>query len=137
MKKKFAFLFLMTILLSGCAGANPLSDTSWELIAYGPVNNPIPAEPGIFATISFSADSNLKGNVGCNSFSGPYQVSGNDLTTGPLMATLMACESARMEQESAVLMLLNGRLAFESDGESLTITSEDGNSELYLLSTEN
>ena len=137
MKKKFAFLFLMTILLSGCAGDNPLGDTSWELVSYGPADNPTPAEPDIFATISFSADGNLKGNVGCNGFSGPYEVSGNELSTGPLMATLMGCESARMEQESAVLRLLNGRLSFESDGERLTITSEDGHSGLDLIRTEN
>jgi len=36
-----------------------------------------------------------------------------------------------------VLMLLNGELAFESDGNMLIIFSEDGKSALHLLLIEN
>lgn len=137
MKKNLALLFLMIILLTACAGTNSLSDTTWELVSYGPVNAPISAIPDVSATISFSADGDLNGNVGCNGFSGSYEISGNTLTTGPLMATLMGCESPRMDQESAVLMLLNGTLTFENDGDTLTIFSEDGSLALHLVHAEN
>ena len=134
MKKNLAFLFLMTIILTACTGANSeksLSDTTWELRSYGAIDSPIPALPDVATTISFNADGNLKGNVGCNNFSGSYEVSGNKLITGPLMSTMMFCENT-MEQETAVLMLLNGTLTFENDDDTLTIFSEDGNSAVIL-----
>ena len=137
MKKNLAILFLMTILLTACAGANPLGGTTWELVSYGDVGTPILALPDGAAIISFDTEGTLSGNVGCNQFSGTYSVSGEKLKTGPIMATAMACmDAARMNQESAVLMLLNGNLSFESDGDTLTIFSEDGKSALHLMRAE-
>lgn len=137
MKKKLAFLLLSMILLAACAGTNPLSDTSWALVSYGSVDNPTLAQPDILAYISFSADGNLKGDVGCNGFSGSYEVSGDKLTIGPIMSTLMGCESPRMEQETGVLTLLNGTLVFEINGGDLTIFSDDGISVMHFIHSDN
>jgi len=134
MKKNLIILFLMTTLLTACAGTNPLGNTTWELVSYGAIDSQTPALP---ARISFDAGGRVSGNLGCNSFSGSYKISGGKLEFDSWMATLMGCESPRMEQETAVLMLLNGELVFESDGNTLAIFSEDGNSALYLLRTEN
>ena len=132
MKKNVAFLILIATLLTACAGTITLNGTTWELVSYGPVDNPTMALPDVDATISFDDDDNLKGNVGCNGFFGEYEVSGNTISTGPLASTMMACETPQMDQEYAVLMLLNGTLDFESDGATLTIFSEDGTSALHL-----
>jgi len=132
MKKNLIILFLTAILLTACVGANPLSDTAWELVSYGAINNQIPALPDVDTTISFGADGEVSGNVGCNGFGGSAKISGKKITTGPLMSTEMYCE-ATMDQEMAVLMLLNGELAFEINGDTLTIFSEDGNSALHLV----
>lgn len=134
MNKNIAFLFLIATLLSACAGTSPtisLSDTTWNLISYGPNDNPILALEDVDATISFSDDGEIGGNVGCNGFGGSAKIAGNKIFVGPLMSTQMYCE-ATMDQEYAVLMLLNGELVFESDGNSLTIFSEDGTSALHL-----
>ena len=139
MKKNLAFLFLMATLLAACTGkkvAFSLSNTNWELVSYGAVNQQTTALPDVAATISFDAEGKLSGNVGCNMFSGAYEVSGNKLTTGPLMATLMACDAPRMDQEYAVMQLLNGTLTFEGDGNTLTIFSEDGSSTLKFVRAE-
>ena len=134
MKKNLAFLFLMTILLTACAGANPLADTTWELVSYGSIDSPTPALP---ARISFDAEERVSGSLGCNSFSGSYRVSGDKLEFDSLMTTLMGCEAQRMNQETAVMMLLSGTLSFEIDSDTLTIFSEDGNSALHLIRAEN
>jgi heat shock protein HslJ len=136
MKKNLTILFLMTILLAACAGTNPLSDTTWELVSYGAIDNQIPALPDVDATISFDADGEVSGNVGCNDFGGSAKIDGDKIVAGPLMATEMYCERG-MEQEMAVLMLLYGDLAFEIDGDTLTIFSEDGSMALYFLRTKN
>ncbi|MCP4141409.1 MAG: META domain-containing protein [Chloroflexi bacterium] len=134
MKKNIAFLFLITIVLTACAGANPspsLSDTTWELVSYGERENPTPALPNIDTTISFNADGNLNGNMGCNSFFGAFKISEDKIEIGPVGSTEMYCEDT-MDQEMAVLSLLNGTLTFENDGNTLTIFSEDGSLTLNL-----
>ena len=136
MKKNLIILFLTTILLTACAGTNSLSDTTWKLISYGAIDSQTPALPDIAARISFGGDGEVSGNVGCNDFGGGAKISGDKIVVGPLMATEMYCERG-MEQETAVLMLLYGELPFESDGDTLTIFSEDGNSALHFLRTEN
>ena len=136
MKKNLIILFLMTILLTACVGANPLTDTTWTLTSYGAINIQTPALPDVDARISFGADGEISGNVGCNGFGGAAKIDGDKIIAGPLMATEMYCERG-MEQEMAVLMLLTGELAFESDGNMLIIFSEDGKSALHLLLIEN
>jgi len=138
MNKNLALLFLMIILLTACSGTSStisLSDTTWKLLSYGAIDNPTPALPKVATSISFNADGNIKGNVGCNGFAGPYKISGNKIELGPLMSTEMYCEGT-MDQEMAVLTPLNGTLTFESDGDILTIYSEDGNSALQLMRIE-
>jgi heat shock protein HslJ len=36
-------------------------------------------------------DGTLSGNAGCNEYSGPYTVTGNQIKIGPLTSTMMAC----------------------------------------------
>ena len=138
MKKNLAFLFIITTLLTACAGTSSvsLSDTTWELVSYGPIDTPIPALPDIDAIIFFSADGEIGGNVGCNGFGGSVEISGDKIVVGPLMSTMMYCETI-MEQESAIMMLLTGTLNFEMDGDILTIFSEDGISAIHLIQAEN
>jgi putative lipoprotein len=127
MKTKLFLILFFSVILTACAKTNPLSDTSWELVSYGDIDAPTPALPDTEAIISFDAEGMLSGNVGCNQFSGSYEVSGDTLEAGPLMATLMYCEQS-MDQETAVMMLLNGSHTFEIGGETLKIFTEDGKS---------
>ena len=138
MKKNLVFLFLIAILLTACAGESTvsLSDTTWELVSYGLIDNPTPALPDVDAKISFSADGEIGGNVGCNGFGGSVEVLGDKIVVGPIMSTMMYCEAV-MEQESAIMMLLAGTLNFEIDGDMLTIFSEDGNSAVRLTRSAN
>ena len=136
MKKNLLILFLTAILLTACVGTNPLIDSTWKLVSYGAIGSQTPALRDITATISFGADGEIRGNVGCNGFGGSAKISGNKIVVGPLMATEMYCE-ATMDQEMAVLMLLYGELAFESNGNALTIFSKDGSSAMKLVRTEN
>ena len=134
MKKTFLILFVLTSLLTACNGtrtAQSLDNTAWELTAYGSVDAPTPALPNVETTITFDGDGNLNGNVGCNSFFGAYKLSGDVLEVGPLGATEMYCADT-MEQEMAVLTILNGSLAFEQDGDMLKIFSADGRQLIQL-----
>lgn len=127
MKRKLFWLLLLSLLLSACAGGNSISDTNWALVSYGEADAPTLAVPDAEAIISFDAEGGLSGNVGCNQFSGTYEVSGDKLVIGPLISTRMACaDDILMQQETTVMMLLNDSHTFEVDGDMLTISSADG-----------
>lgn len=129
MKKSTLFMSILVIiagiLLTACTGGASVNLTGeWRLVSYGPASNPRPAEGE--TSINFGADGQLSGNVGCNSFGGKYEVSGETIKFGQFMTTLMACMDTIGEQESAVLAVFVNTAPFALTGDTLTITSADG-----------
>ncbi len=57
-------------------------------------------------TLEFMEDGTVKGNGGCNDFSGEYTLAGDKLSFGPLMSTKKACSPATDEQEYTYLTFL-------------------------------
>jgi heat shock protein HslJ len=112
------------LILSACAskGASAsLAGTSWKLVSYGPVGKQIPAAPGIKTSLGFGADGKVSGNVGCNQFSGNYEVKEGKIIFGLLASTLMACSEPQMTQESTSFQLMTGTVSFEVKGNTLAI----------------
>jgi heat shock protein HslJ len=72
----------------------------------------------------------LSGTTGCNEFSGPAEVVGGRLVSGPLASTRMACEGV-MDQEAHILAVLEGRPAVTVDGPTLTVALDDGRGLVY------
>lgn len=132
-------VFLAALLaLSACASSSgdSLVGKHWKLASYGPVSAPIPATPGVETNLTFGADGNLSGNLGCNSMGGDYTVNNQKIVFGSVFATEMAClEEGRMSQESAAFQVLQGTTEFKIEGDTLTITSADGNSVLTFTET--
>lgn len=58
--------------------------------------------------VTFGPDGIVSGTGGCNLFSGGYGVEGSNITVGPLMSTLKACEEDLMTQDAALTMALEG-----------------------------
>jgi heat shock protein HslJ len=112
-------LLLLSLVLSACqtvdpglpiTGENeddPLLGTEWLL-------ERIYAEPvieGSVVSAQFEHQNNttlISGLAGCNSYSGNYQVDGNQLTFGEIIATEMACQEPQgiMQQEQQYLRAL-------------------------------
>ena len=119
-----ALLVASGLILSACAsrGTSPsLAGTSWKLVSYGPVGKQIPATPGIKTSLGFGADGKVSGNVGCNQFSGNYEVKEGKIIFGLLASTLMACSEPQMTQESTSFQLMTGTVSFEVKGNTLAI----------------
>ncbi len=89
----------------------------WMLLGYGDAGNPIIVEPGTNVTVQFAEDNSLNGFGGCNSFFGPYELTGDEIKIGPLGSTMMACEKG-MTQESVVTSALQQayKIAFTPQG---------------------
>jgi heat shock protein HslJ len=131
MKKTiFLFMTLLLLALSACSGGG--LNGEWKLVSYGDPVEPTPALPDVDTSISFNADGSFGGTVGCNTFSGEYTVSGNQVTFSSIVSTMMFCEEIN-DQESFVLAMVSYKTAaYAIDGNQLTITSEDGKSVMVL-----
>ena len=131
MKKLVIGLFALLV-LAACAGGSPATiKGQWELVSHGSASSQTPAAPDVETSIEF-LDGKLSGNVGCNGFGGDYTVNGDTITFKSVMATLMFCEGPVGEQETATLSVLYESAAFVLDGNTLTLTSADGNSVVVL-----
>jgi heat shock protein HslJ len=123
------------LLLSACASQpDPVSlpGSSWKLVSYGPAGNQTPAAAGVATSLVFGTDGQVSGNLGCNSFSGSYEVKDGNLAFGPLASTLMACPDAQMTQEGSAYQVLTGSVRFELTGTALTIHDASGEISLTL-----
>ena len=132
MKKSF-FTAIALFILAACSSPNPDIAGKWKLISYGNAANPTPVVPDVDTSINFNLNGEIDGNVGCNSFGGNYEVSGDTIVFRSIMSTMMYCEETS-PQEQAVLGLFsdNVDLQFQMNGDALTITSVDGASVVNL-----
>ena len=64
-------------------------------------------------------------DTGCNSGSGSYELTGQEITFGPIATTRMACDELTMEVESQVLAVLDGTVTYEIEADVLTLTNGD------------
>jgi heat shock protein HslJ len=128
MKKMLFVALLAMLILSACAGGSSADiQGQWKLVSY----NQNPAAPDVETSIEFK-DGQLNGNVGCNSFGGEYTMDEDTINFGPIMSTMMFCEGPIGEQEMGTLAVLQEKSTFVIDGNTLTITSADGNSSIVL-----
>lgn len=137
-KTSFLFFTLLTIFsisLSSCSpkpSASDLTNTSWHLVSYGPADQQISATDGVTTLVQFSLDGQVSGSLGCNQFSGQYNVKGDKITFDQLLSTLIACPKPQMSQESVAFQVLSGTVRFELSGNSLVIFDESGQNALHL-----
>lgn len=127
MRKYLTILWVLAMFLSACAAGE--EDGSlvgrWDLTDYGPAGSTSPAltenEPGL----TFNEDGTLNGSSGCNGFSGEYTIDGDQITFGPIVSTLMLCDSPMMGQEEAFFQVLMDTATYQIDGDRLTLTNND------------
>jgi heat shock protein HslJ len=109
------------------AAAVPLEGTLWKLDGY--LNSQgewVSVLPGTEVTAKFDAGQ-VGGSAGCNRYFGPYERSGNSLTSGVIGVTEMYCApEALMDQEGAYLAALGSAASYQiADGE-LRVANAEG-----------
>lgn len=133
----FGSILLLGVILSGCiprsssppgdASTSPPSivDREWALASLG--DNTVPMGNGgqpVTLTLQ-SSDNRVSGSAGCNRYSGPYTLAGDELTFGPAMSTKMACEQG-MDVEMAFLSMLTNVTGYQATDSSLTLVGRSG-----------
>jgi heat shock protein HslJ len=95
-------------------------------------NNGKQAVVGLIAysnvTLDFSAQGQVSGNSGCNTYSGAYKTNGDQLKVGQLASTRMFCDKPAgvMDQEQQYLAALQNAATYEITGSTLTIRDAGG-----------
>lgn len=129
MKKYLLTLFVIALAISACntegAGAARSLTGAWKLTSYGPADAQTPVVADVEAGLTFNEDGTVTGNAGCNGLGGSYTVEGDQVIFSEVVSTLMACDDPRMEQEDAVVQVLNGTATFKIEGNTLTLTNND------------
>ena len=107
----------------------PLEGTNWILSDSTDLGVSL---DGVTVSARF-ADGTVAGTSGCNSYTGPYELDGEDLTIGPEIAsTQMACEDPQASVEQAYLAALAEVSSFSIADEQLTLNNGDGDALLVF-----
>ena len=123
-------LVLTAIGLTACtANAITLENTNWVLESYGEQGNLQTVLEGTEITAIFdSAEGQLSGSTGCNSYFASYEANGNKLSISAIAHTEMYCDAPEgvMEQEREYLTLLLDAATFQVEDSQLMISSSGG-----------
>lgn len=117
----------VTITVTGAT--NPLSATRWEVVNYNNGQGAVVTlVPGTRISLDFSAEGQLTGSAGCNTYFSSYQVSGSGISISlPGTTSLFCAEPAGvMDQESQFLAILPAAATFQVNGNSLEIRTAGG-----------
>jgi|GEM_PF-4945448 heat shock protein HslJ len=122
-----AMVFLFAALLAACSSSNPEDktiETNWELVTLAGK----PALPDVQVILKLDGEGGLSGFAGCNSYTGNYGLSDNQLDINAIRDTTNKCDDSIMEQENAFMAALQLSSSFDlgSDSNTVTIKSNEG-----------
>ncbi|MCF6307652.1 MAG: META domain-containing protein [Flavobacteriaceae bacterium] len=85
-----------------------------------------------------ASEKQISGKTDCNSFSGNYVVTGDEVTFSPFVSTKMYCEEQVMKVENSIFKAFSNTKKFTYDDNMLTLINEDGTISLkaYKVITE-
>ncbi len=117
-------------------GTNELTGTAWKLttlVSAGTATSAIVNEGiGREAGLQFLPESRVAGSGGCNAIGAGFTLDGNTISFGPVMSTMMACAEDVMQQEFAFTQALEQIETFTIEGDTLTLSSADQQTQLIF-----
>ena len=103
-----------------------LTTNPWTLAAFGDSSLSLDALAGGRITMTFSADGQVNGGAGCNTYRGSYKVDGNQLTFSPMASTKKMCAEPVMALEQAFFAALGETTSYEISNSQLMLLDADG-----------
>ena len=116
---------------------NPLAGTSWILTGGSSPGSVWVLLPGTTISASFSAENQLSGTSGCNTYGSTYSVNGSSISIGVPAASNISCGDPEgvMQQEASYLAALAQMTSFQISGNQLTL-SGGGTTMTYQLGSQ-
>jgi heat shock protein HslJ len=109
----------------------PLYGTKWTITALGAdgTATSLPQKQKASPYLTFDKKSgNVTGSLGCNHVNAKATVRDGHITLGAPSTTRMMCDTSLMHTERSLLRLFDGTVSYELDHQTLTLTSENGES---------
>ncbi len=106
-------------------GTATLENTYWKLTLLGSQRVQTAEHQREAHLVLHGQEKHARGNLGCNQFTGSYELDGDTLTFGPLAATKMACAGG-MNIEGDFSAALDRTRRVQLDGETLILLDERG-----------
>jgi heat shock protein HslJ len=114
-----------------------LAGTDWRLVSLGPAGGEAGLVAGTTVTLKFGEDGRASGSTGCNSYSGTYQVRGDNISIGRLISTRRAClDQNANQQEQRFLSALEAANRFRLASDRLTILSDRNRTVLNFVNNQ-
>jgi heat shock protein HslJ len=116
-----------TTAATASGSSTALEGPTWTLVAGPELGVPL---GDVSVTATFEAGT-VSGSSGCNTYTAPYEVDGSGLSFAEeISATMMACGDAETAVETAFLGLLPRLASYSIDGDTLTLSDDDGTAAL-------
>lgn len=105
----------------------PITTGTWHATAVNNGKAAVSSVPaGVDLTATFGSDGTVTGFSGCNTFNGPYTLSGDTIAIGPLATTRKACAADAMALETQYLTALQASKAVELAPTTLGLRDASG-----------
>jgi heat shock protein HslJ len=88
---------------------------------------------GVDLTATFGTDGTVSGFSGCNTFNGPYTLSGDAIKIGPIATTKMACAADAMTTEAQYLAALASSTTVELAPTTLGLRDASGATQVQFV----
>lgn len=144
-----AGVYNVTLTVTDSAGLSDTSTMQIQVSAATPTPTPSPTPTPVGPTLegitwqlrdtipgstitAFFRGGTVNGSGGCNTYSGSYAITGDNLLVGSLSATGQLCSEEIMDQESRYLAALTAAQRYTIEGNELRITSLAGGEQIRL-----
>jgi len=121
-------------LTGGCRAPDPAAavrSTTWHAADMG--GRGIAA--GVASTLHLDAHGRASGTTGCNRFTGPVSIAGDEVRLGPFASTRRMCAPPVMDQEERYLEALAGARHFRLEDGTLRLQDAQGRELVRFVST--
>jgi putative lipoprotein len=116
--------FGFAALLAGCVAPGPsarITGQTWLAEEVGGQG----VGPRVQSTLRLDSDGQASGSAGCNRFTAPARLTGDEIHLGPFATTRRLCPPEVMDQEDRYLAALAAARRFGLEGEVLRLRDED------------
>jgi heat shock protein HslJ len=137
--KTLYVLFFVAFFVMACAGKKDVAmtaDVKAGLVGKQWVAEYILGVPVVdmsHSNIGFMEDGTVKGRGGCNSYMGSYALNGNEISFGPMAATMLLCGDALDDQEMRFFQSLAVPLTVKTENGLLYLAPDEGNPSIFAV----
>ena len=126
--KKSILLLIVVVLFSSCNNTKKVAEVSSEEIPSGKYEiRSIQGAPVYKMYFDIDTSENkISGKTNCNSYSGNYSLTNNNINFGTFISTKMYCEEHVMKEEHMLLKSYKDATSFVFDNNMFTLSSKEG-----------